>query len=154
MTEIPIACTLSPAQMKGRGGDIRVLGRAALVSVECGERHATLGFRPGPEVRERVEAIVAAEAECCAFLDFAVSAGEEDATIVTIEAPAGGEATLRGLAYLFAADATVKAAVCTCPLGLLDGHARHCVVDGRAEGSPEELTDELMAAVGRLMRRG
>jgi DNA-binding FrmR family transcriptional regulator len=39
-------------------------------------------------------------------------------------------------------------------LGLLDAHTRHCVVDGHAEGSPEELTDELMAAVGRLMRRG
>ena len=124
MTEIPIACTLSPAQMKGRGDDIRALGRAALVSVECGERHATLGFRPGPEVRERVEAIVAAEAECCAFLDFAVSVGDEDATMVTIEAPEGGEATVRGLAYLFAADATVKAAVCTCPSCLNSRNSR------------------------------
>ena len=48
----------------------------------------------------------------------------------------------------------VQAALDKVALGLLDGHARHCVVDGRAEGSPEELTDELMAAVGRLMRRG
>jgi CsoR family transcriptional regulator, copper-sensing transcriptional repressor len=39
-------------------------------------------------------------------------------------------------------------------LGLLDDHARHWVIDGRAEGTPEELTDELIAAVGRLMRRG
>ena len=39
-------------------------------------------------------------------------------------------------------------------ISLLDDHARHCVVDGRAEGTREELTDELMAAVGRLMRRG
>jgi DNA-binding FrmR family transcriptional regulator len=42
----------------------------------------------------------------------------------------------------------VQAALDKVALGLLDGHARHC------EGSPEELTDELMAAVGRLMRRG
>jgi DNA-binding FrmR family transcriptional regulator len=48
----------------------------------------------------------------------------------------------------------VQAALDKVALGLLDGHARHCVVDGRADGSPEELTDELMAAVGRLMRRG
>jgi CsoR family transcriptional regulator, copper-sensing transcriptional repressor len=48
----------------------------------------------------------------------------------------------------------VQAALDKVALGLLDGHARHCVVDGRAEGTPEELTDELMAAVGRLMRRG
>jgi CsoR family transcriptional regulator, copper-sensing transcriptional repressor len=48
----------------------------------------------------------------------------------------------------------VQAALDKVALGLLDGHARHCVVDGRAEGDPMELTDELMAAVGRLMRRG
>jgi hypothetical protein len=115
MAEIPMACTLSPAQMEGRGDELRALGRAALVSIDCGERHATLRFRPGPEVRERVDAIVAAEAECCAFLDFTVSSGEEDTTTVVIEAPEGGEAMARELAYLFAADATVNAAVCTCP---------------------------------------
>jgi DNA-binding FrmR family transcriptional regulator len=48
----------------------------------------------------------------------------------------------------------VQAALDKVALGLLDAHARHCVVDGRAEGTSEELTDELMAAVGRLMRRG
>jgi CsoR family transcriptional regulator, copper-sensing transcriptional repressor len=48
----------------------------------------------------------------------------------------------------------VQAALDKVALGLLDDHARHCVIDGRASGTPEELTDELMAAVGRLMRRG
>jgi DNA-binding FrmR family transcriptional regulator len=48
----------------------------------------------------------------------------------------------------------VQAALDKVALGLLDDHARHCVVDGHAEGTPEELTNELMAAVGRLMRRG
>jgi CsoR family transcriptional regulator, copper-sensing transcriptional repressor len=48
----------------------------------------------------------------------------------------------------------VQAALDKVALGLLDGHARHCVVDGHGEGRPEELTDELMAAVARLMRRG
>jgi DNA-binding FrmR family transcriptional regulator len=48
----------------------------------------------------------------------------------------------------------VQAALDKVALGLLDGHARHCVVAGHADGEPEELTDELMAAVGRLMRRG
>ena len=50
--------------------------------------------------------------------------------------------------------AAVQAALDKVALGLLDGHARHCVVEGRAEGAPERLTDELMGAVGRLMRRG
>ena len=48
----------------------------------------------------------------------------------------------------------VQAALDKVALGLLDGHARHCVVGGQADGEPEELTVELMAAVGRLMRRG
>jgi DNA-binding FrmR family transcriptional regulator len=36
---------------------------------------------------------------------------------------------------------------------LLDEHARHCVIGG-PEDKQEDRTDELMAAVGRLMRRG
>ena len=48
----------------------------------------------------------------------------------------------------------VQAALDKVALGLLDGHARHCVVEGHGDGGPDELTDELMAAVGRLMRRG
>jgi len=48
----------------------------------------------------------------------------------------------------------VQAALDKVALGLLDGHARHCVVDGHGEGLPEEMTDEMMAAVARLMRPG
>src|SRR5215212_10093212 len=47
----------------------------------------------------------------------------------------------------------VQAALDKVALGLLDGHARHCVVGGQGPGDSEQLTDELMAAVGRLMRR-
>jgi DNA-binding FrmR family transcriptional regulator len=49
--------------------------------------------------------------------------------------------------------AAIQAALDKVALGLLDGHARHCVVGGHGPGTPEEQTDELMAAVGRLMRR-
>jgi DNA-binding FrmR family transcriptional regulator len=48
----------------------------------------------------------------------------------------------------------VQAALDKVALGLLDQHARHCVVEGHGEGGPEELTDELMGAVARIMRRG
>ena len=48
---------------------------------------------------------------------------------------------------------SIKAALDKVALGLLDDHARHCVhgADGTEQ---EDKTDELMAAVGRLMRRG
>jgi DNA-binding FrmR family transcriptional regulator len=39
-------------------------------------------------------------------------------------------------------------------LGLLDDHASHCIIGGAADEQPDQLKDELMAAVGRLMRRG
>lgn len=48
----------------------------------------------------------------------------------------------------------VQAALDKVALGLLDGHAQHCILGGAADQNPEELTDELMAAVGRLLRRG
>jgi CsoR family transcriptional regulator, copper-sensing transcriptional repressor len=47
----------------------------------------------------------------------------------------------------------VQAALDKVALGLLDGHARTCVVGAEPE-LQEERAAELMAAVGRLMRRG
>jgi hypothetical protein len=104
MREIGIACTLDRAQMRQRGGDIRALGRAALTSVDRGERHVVLRFRPGPGIREQVEQLVAAESECCAFLDFAIT-HERDATVVTIVSPPEGAPVMHELADRFSADA-------------------------------------------------
>jgi DNA-binding FrmR family transcriptional regulator len=39
-------------------------------------------------------------------------------------------------------------------LGLLDDHAHHCVISPGSVTEREAKTAELMAAVGRLMRRG
>ena len=47
----------------------------------------------------------------------------------------------------------IQAALDKVALGLLDGHARTCVLGADAEDQ-EERAAELMAAVGRLMRRG
>jgi CsoR family transcriptional regulator, copper-sensing transcriptional repressor len=47
----------------------------------------------------------------------------------------------------------VQAALDKVALGLMDDHARHCVVGG-PDAMKEERTHELMAAMGRLMRRG
>jgi DNA-binding FrmR family transcriptional regulator len=45
----------------------------------------------------------------------------------------------------------VRAALDKIALGLLDAHARHCLVgDGRTS---QEQADELMAAVGRMLSR-
>jgi DNA-binding FrmR family transcriptional regulator len=49
----------------------------------------------------------------------------------------------------------IQAALDKVALGLLDGHARHCLLgEGSGPESAGEQADELMGAVGRLMRRG
>jgi DNA-binding FrmR family transcriptional regulator len=47
----------------------------------------------------------------------------------------------------------VQKALESTALGLLDGHVRHCVVEGPAAERDEKL-GELMAAVGRLVKSG
>lgn len=48
--------------------------------------------------------------------------------------------------------AAVQAALDKVALGLLDDHARHCVIDG-PEQAKDARTDELMDAVARLLGR-
>ena len=48
----------------------------------------------------------------------------------------------------------IQAALDKVALGLLDGHARHCMNEGAVEGRADEMATEMMAAVGRLMKRG
>jgi CsoR family transcriptional regulator, copper-sensing transcriptional repressor len=45
----------------------------------------------------------------------------------------------------------IQAALDKVALGLLEEHVKHCVVGGEGPGSKEELSDEMMAAVGRLL---
>jgi DNA-binding FrmR family transcriptional regulator len=49
--------------------------------------------------------------------------------------------------------AAVQAALDKVALGLLDDHARTCVIGGEP-GKQDQRTEELMGAVGRLLRRG
>lgn len=48
----------------------------------------------------------------------------------------------------------IQAALDKVALGLLDDHAHHCVTSLGDAAERDVKTDELMAAVGRLMRRG
>jgi DNA-binding FrmR family transcriptional regulator len=49
--------------------------------------------------------------------------------------------------------AAIEAALDKVALGLLDDHARVCVLGGEQD-EREQRTQEMMAAVGRLLRRG
>ena len=48
----------------------------------------------------------------------------------------------------------VQAALDKIALGVLDGHARHCLAgEGAGPAEPHAQADELMGAVGRLLKR-
>ena len=48
----------------------------------------------------------------------------------------------------------IQAALDKVALGLLDGHTRHCLIGEGSQEASGRQADELMSAVGRLMRRG
>lgn len=59
-----------------------------------------LRFHADPRTRRRLEEIVAAEAECCAFLDLDLT--ERDGELVlTVAAPDGGQPVAEALALTF-----------------------------------------------------
>src|SRR3954454_2096939 len=75
---LPIACALGASDMSQRLAEMAALGAAALLDVRHVGRHAELRFAARTGVRERVEAVVAAESECCAFLTMRVTGAGRD----------------------------------------------------------------------------
>jgi hypothetical protein len=102
--ELPIACSLSAADLPERLQQMALLGRDALLDAHVDGRYARLRFAAGEGVRERVDAIVAAESRCCAFLTMRVT-GEPDVVALSIDAPEDAEPVLAELVDAFTADA-------------------------------------------------
>ena len=74
------------------------------------------------------------------------------------------EGQVRGIARMIEEDrycidvltqiGAIQAALDKIALGLLDGHARHCLAgEGAGPATPDAQADELMGAVGRMLRR-
>lgn len=101
-TDLPIACSLSAADMSVRAAEMGAIGRASLIGAEAEDGRAVLGFRVEAGTRERLAAIVAAEAECCPFLTMTLRE-EPGALVLAIEAPAGGESVVRDIVAAFGA---------------------------------------------------
>jgi hypothetical protein len=99
-TDLPIACSLNATELPQRLAEMADVGRAALRDVRTTGTHAQLSFTAGEGVRDRVAAIVAAESQCCAFLDMTVG-DEPDAVVLTIDAPEGAEVVLAELVEAF-----------------------------------------------------
>jgi hypothetical protein len=88
-SELPIACTLDAGGFEGRQAEWAALGRS-LLSVERPERGPVLiGFRADAQTKAELDRLVAAEAECCPFLELAVVTGESLELMIDGPADAG-----------------------------------------------------------------
>jgi hypothetical protein len=83
--------------MPARVAEIAAIGTEGLLHAEAVGSRALLRFRPGADVRARLEAIVAAEAECCAFLTLTLT----DDNALTIEGPPAAAPVVRDLVAAF-----------------------------------------------------
>ncbi|HYV14932.1 MAG TPA: hypothetical protein VE972_02815 [Conexibacter sp.] len=96
----PIACSLPTHELPARLAEIGAVGRAALRAKQLNGARAILRFERHPGIHERLAAIVAAEARCCAFLTMTLTETPAEITL-TIAAPTGAEHVLQGLLAAF-----------------------------------------------------
>ena len=98
----PVACSLGASELQQRLAAIAEVGAEDLISRDVDDGRHRLRFRSSAATRERLEGIVAAEAECCSFLE--ISLAEEDGELVlSIAAPEDGQVVADELAGAFAA---------------------------------------------------
>ena len=70
MTDLPIACTLTPDGMTARLALIDALAADGLLDRAPTQAGLRVRLRDTPEIEQRTRELVAAESRCCAFLDF------------------------------------------------------------------------------------
>ncbi len=92
-TDLPIACSLAQSELSERLAQMAQLGEDALLEVRRVGVRAELVFTADAAVRERLAAIVAAEAQCCPFLTMSV-AERRSAITLAVDAPEGAEVAL------------------------------------------------------------
>lgn len=89
--------------MANKAHTSRLVHAQSVLGSDLDGTRARLRFAAGAGIRERVDAIVAAESSCCAFLTMRVT-DEPDAVVLTIDAPEDAELVLVELVDAFTAD--------------------------------------------------
>lgn len=98
--ELPVVCSLDAADLAQRLAAIGEIGTKSLIERRTQGAKHLLRFRSDPETRERLDAIVEAEKQCCAFLGLALE--EVDGELVlSVSAPEAGQGTADGFAMAF-----------------------------------------------------
>lgn len=96
-----MTCSLGASDLRRRLDEIAAVGADSLIERNAdGERHL-LRFLSDAQTRHRLEAIVAAEAQCCSFLDLSLDEQGEE-LVLSIGAPEDGQPIADELAAAFA----------------------------------------------------
>jgi hypothetical protein len=91
--ELPVACTLGPADGRDRIAQWRALRERAGAEVRREGAVLTLRFEPQPGVLEELSGLAAAEAECCGFVTWHAALDDGAPTLtVTGDDPAAVDA--------------------------------------------------------------
>jgi hypothetical protein len=96
----PIACSLSAGELKQRLAAMAEIGASSLISHNTEDDRHLLRFRANARARQRLEGIIAAETECCSFLDLSLSEEGEE-LVLSIAAPKDAQMLTDGLAGAF-----------------------------------------------------
>jgi hypothetical protein len=72
MTDLPIACTLTPDAMTDRLAFLEKLAEDGLIAREPTDRGLRVRLRDTEDIQRRTRQLVAAESSCCSFLTFSL----------------------------------------------------------------------------------
>ena len=98
MDALPLACTLTPADLRARRGEVLPGLAARALQREDLESGFRWRFQATPETIQAVAAMVAAEHQCCAFLRFEVVVEPGDGPLwLRVTGPAGTRELLESL---------------------------------------------------------
>lgn len=101
MTEEPlIACSLGADDLERRLAEIATIGEESLIGHTAEDGRHVLRFHSDTPTRRRLEEIVAAEAECCSFLDLSLEERRGELAL-SIAAPEEGRVIADELAAAF-----------------------------------------------------
>jgi hypothetical protein len=87
---LPIACSLPGQDQAERLGELSSLSSRVLGAEPTGEGGSLVRFQPDGDTRSQLKRIVAAERECCPFLDLSVAEDGSSLTL-SIDGPEGAE---------------------------------------------------------------
>jgi hypothetical protein len=94
--ELPIACSLDAPDLRAREAELVRLGGSLISVTSTNGAPVVLRFKPDRGTRAELDRIVAAEAECCPFLEMSVREGET--LELTIDGPDDAAPVIAGLA--------------------------------------------------------